>query len=40
MIDRVDSWIADGVLGGDEPNAADYQIAPSLLITVDELRRV
>jgi glutathione S-transferase len=41
MLDRVDSWIADGVLGGDEPNAADYQIAPSLslLMTVDELRR-
>jgi glutathione S-transferase len=42
MLDRVDAWIADGVLGGDEPNAADYQIAPSLslLMTVDELRRV
>ncbi len=41
MLDRVDSWIADGVLGGDEPNAADYQIAPclSLLMTVGELRR-
>jgi glutathione S-transferase len=41
MLDRVDTWIADGVLGGDEPNAADYQIAPSLslLMTVDELRQ-
>jgi len=41
MLDRVDSWIAAGVLAGDEPNAADYQIAPSLslLMTVDELRR-
>jgi len=41
MVDRVDSWIADGVLGGDQPNVADCQIAPSLslLMTVDELRR-
>jgi glutathione S-transferase len=41
MLDRVDSWIADGVVGGDEPNAADYQIVPSLslLMTGDELRR-
>jgi glutathione S-transferase len=40
MLDRVDAWIADGVLGGGEPNAADFQIAPSLslLMTVDELR--
>ena len=39
MFDRIDAWIADGVLGGDEPNAADFQIAPSLslLMTVDEL---
>ena len=29
-LDRVDGWIADGVLGGDEPNAADLQIATSL----------
>jgi glutathione S-transferase len=40
MLDRVDAWIAAGVLGGAEPNAADFQIAPSLslLMTVDELR--
>jgi glutathione S-transferase len=40
MLDRVDAWIADGVLGGAEPYAADFQIAPSLslLMTVDELR--
>jgi glutathione S-transferase len=40
MLDRIDAWIADGVLCGDEPNAADFQIAPSLslLMTVDELR--
>ena len=29
-LDKIDGWIADGVLGGDEPNAADLQIAPSL----------
>jgi glutathione S-transferase len=29
-LDRVDGWIAEGVLGGDEPNAADLQIAPTL----------
>lgn len=40
MLDRVDGWIAAGVLGGAQPNAADFQIAPSLslLMTVDELR--
>jgi glutathione S-transferase len=40
MLDQVDAWIADGVLGGAEPNAADFQIGPSLslLMTVDELR--
>jgi hypothetical protein len=40
MLDRIDTWIANGVMGGGEPNAADFQIAPSLslLMTVDELR--
>jgi glutathione S-transferase len=40
MLDRVDAWIAAGVLGGAEPNAADFQIAPSLslLMTVEELQ--
>ncbi len=37
-LDRIDAWIADGVLGGPQPNAADYQIAPSLRLP-DELRR-
>jgi glutathione S-transferase len=31
-LDRVDALIADGVLGGAEPNAADFQIAPSIRI--------
>ena len=40
MIDRVDSLIADGTIGGGEPNAADFQIAPSiaLLMTMDDVR--
>ena len=39
-LDRIDGWIADGVLGGDQPNAADLQIAPSLrlLITFGDVR--
>jgi glutathione S-transferase len=39
-LDRIDAWIADGVIGGPEPNAADYQLAPSLrlLMTFDDLR--
>jgi glutathione S-transferase len=42
MLDRIDAWIAAGVLGGEPPNAADFQIAPSLslLMTVEELRTV
>jgi glutathione S-transferase len=32
MLDRIDRWIADGVLGGTEPNAADFMVAPSLAL--------
>ncbi len=32
QFDRVDAWIAEGVLGGEQPNAADLQIATSLRI--------
>jgi glutathione S-transferase len=32
MLDRIDAWIADGVLNGDQLNAADYMIAPSLAL--------
>jgi glutathione S-transferase len=41
-LDRIDGWIKDGVLGGKELNAADYQIAPSLRLamTLDDLRPV
>lgn len=39
MLDTVDGWLADGTLGGEEPNAADLQIAPSitLLLTIQDL---
>ncbi|HSD23332.1 MAG TPA: glutathione S-transferase N-terminal domain-containing protein [Solirubrobacterales bacterium] len=39
-LDRIDAWIAEGVIGGPEPNAADYQLAPSirLLMSFDDLR--
>lgn len=39
-IDHVDELIAAGVIGGDEPNAADFQIATSLalLMTMDDVR--
>jgi glutathione S-transferase len=32
MLDRVDGWIESGVLNGDELNAADFMIAPSLAL--------
>jgi glutathione S-transferase len=40
MLDKVDGWIADGVLDGEELNAADFQIATSvrLLMCFDDLR--
>jgi glutathione S-transferase len=39
-LDQVDHWIEEGVLDGEQLNAADYQIAPSirLLMTFDDLR--
>jgi glutathione S-transferase len=32
MLDRIDAWISDGVLGGEQLNAADFMIAPSLAL--------
>ena len=32
MLDRIDAWIADGLLGGVELNAADFMVAPSLAL--------
>jgi glutathione S-transferase len=42
MLQRIDDWIAAGVLGGEHPNVADFQIAPSLRLatTLDDLRPV
>jgi glutathione S-transferase len=38
-LDRIDAWIADGVIGGPEPNAADFQLAPNVryLMSFDDL---
>jgi glutathione S-transferase len=40
LFDRVDELIEQGVIGGAEPNAADFQIATSvsLLLTMDDIR--
>ena len=32
MLDRIDAWIGEGVLGGEQPNAADLIVAPSLAL--------
>ena len=39
-LDRIDNWIAGGVLGGEQPNAADFQITSllRLAMTMDDLR--
>lgn len=40
MLQRIDDWIADGVLDGEQLNAADFQLAPSLRLAMsfDDLR--
>ncbi|MDX6609726.1 MAG: hypothetical protein QOF85_1651 [Solirubrobacterales bacterium] len=40
LLDKVDAWIEAGVLDGEQLNAADFQIAPSiaLAMTYDDLR--
>jgi glutathione S-transferase len=42
VLDHVDELLAAGVIGGEEPNAADFQIATSLraLLAVQDLRPV
>ena len=42
MLDRIDDWIAEGVLGGEELNAADFQIASNLRLamSLDDLRAI
>jgi glutathione S-transferase len=40
LLDKVDAWIEDGTINGEQLNAADFQIAPSigLMMTLDDLR--
>jgi len=40
QLDRVDAWIADGLLGGEQPNAADLQIGSTirLLMAIADVR--
>lgn len=40
LLDRVDAWVESGLLNGEQLNAADFQIAPSigLAMTLDDLR--
>ncbi|HET8564965.1 MAG TPA: glutathione S-transferase N-terminal domain-containing protein [Solirubrobacterales bacterium] len=40
LLDKVDAWIEEGTLNGEQLNAADFQIAPSigLAMTLDDLR--
>jgi glutathione S-transferase len=42
LLDRVDAYIVDGTIGGEQPNAADLQIATSigLALTLDDLKPV
>jgi glutathione S-transferase len=39
-LDRIDAWLADGVLGGETVNAADLQIATTsrLMLTIGDVR--
>jgi glutathione S-transferase len=40
QLDRIDRWIADGLLGGEQPNAADLQIGSTirLLMSIGDVR--
>jgi glutathione S-transferase len=40
LLDKVDALVESGVINGERPNAADFQIAPSigLAMTLDDLR--
>jgi glutathione S-transferase len=42
ILDRIDGWIAGGVLGGPEPTVADLQVATSLalLLSLDDLKPI
>jgi glutathione S-transferase len=40
QLDRIDAWIADGLLGGEQPNAADLQIGSAirLMMSIGDVR--
>jgi glutathione S-transferase len=40
QLDRIDAWIAEGLLGGERPNAADLQIGSTirLLMSIGDVR--
>jgi glutathione S-transferase len=40
QLDRVDALLAEGIIGAERPNAADFQVAPSvrLMLCFDQLR--
>jgi glutathione S-transferase len=40
QLDRVDRWIEDGLIGGEAPNAADFQIGSTirLLMSIGDMR--
>ena len=40
QLERIDGWIAEGLLGGEQPNAADLQIGAiiRLLMSVGDVR--
>ena len=40
QLDQVDSWIEEGILGGEQPNAADLQIGSTirLLLSIGDMR--
>jgi glutathione S-transferase len=40
QLDRVDGWIAEGLIGGERPNAADLQIGSTirLLLSIGDMR--
>lgn len=40
QLDRIDGWIAEGLLGGERPNAADLQIGSTirLLLSIGDVR--
>jgi len=40
QLERIDGWIAEGLLGGEQPNAADLQIGSTirLLMSIADVR--